>query len=266
MIKRLVNWLAPWTKKPNSTILEWKKNQSVSHDTAKMLTGVLHMAEMQVKDVMVSKSLMCTIDIQTPFEQAVAMIIETGHSRFPLIDPNHDKVLGVIMAKDLLRASLKDEQDDLKLLARPMKVIPETRSLSLLLREFRLSHKHMAVVVNEYGSISGLITIEDVLEQIVGEIEDEFDTQHDHMIDKISHDCYEMPALTPIEHCNHILSTQFVAGQYETMAGLIMHHLGRLPKRNESFSLLNTTITVTNVDSRRVKHIEIHIHPQEEKV
>ena len=236
MIKKLIHWIAPWTQKPSTTIHEWQKNQTISHDTAKMLSGVLHMAHLQVKDIMVSKSMMCTIEIHTPFEQVITMIIETGHSRFPLIDPKQDKVLGVIMAKDLLRASLKEEHDDLSSLARPMKVIPETRSLSLLLREFRLSHKHMAVVVNEYGSISGLITIEDVLEQIVGEIEDEFDSQHDHMIDKISHHRYEMPALTPIEHCNQVLGTQFTTGQYETMAGLIMHSLGRLPVRNETLS------------------------------
>lgn len=264
MLTKLIRWLAPWTQNPNSTIQEWKRGQMINDDTAKMMSRIMLMANRQVEDVMVTKGMMCTIDVHTPLEQVIAMIVETGHSRFPLIDPSQDKVLGVIMAKDLLRASLKNEPIDLKALSRPIKVIPETRSLSLLLREFRLSHKHMAVVVNEYGSISGLITIEDVLEQIVGEIEDEFDTQQDHMIDKISHNCYEMPALTPIEHCNQVLGTAFTTDQYDTMAGLIMHALGRLPKRNETLQLHNTSITVTNVDARRIKHIEITL-PEQDK-
>lgn len=259
----IVKHLAPWTRGIDKAIDHWQTEDIITHDIAKMLNGVVAIAHMQVKDIMISESMMCTIDINTPHDQIMSMIIETGHSRFPLIDHANDKALGVVMAKDLLKVSHLDQAYDLNSIARPVKIIPETRSLSLLLREFRLSHKHMAVVINEYGSISGLVTIEDVLEQIVGDIEDEFDAHHDFVIDKIGKHLFDMNALTPIEYCNQQIGTVFNEGQYETMAGLIMHELGRLPKRDEVLNIQGSQITITNVDSRRIKQIEVHFDKKE---
>jgi magnesium and cobalt transporter len=251
-------------KSPGKSITSWLKNGSISRETATMLEGVINVSNMHVRDIMVSKSMMCTIDPDTPVQEYLAMVIETGHSRFPLIDGSTDKALGIIMAKDILKQTIiqktqDHEKLDLTSLARPVKVIPESKRLNLLLREFRLSHKHMAVVVNEYGSISGLITIEDVLEQIVGDIIDEFDVSEHSTIDKVAKDKYEMSALTPVEVCNQELGIKLLPHDYDTVGGVVMHAFGRMPKRNEAIEVDGHNIKVISCDHRRIKQIAVTI-------
>ncbi len=259
MIKQsLKRWL---TKSPFKTFEKWRLDEIITQDTASMLTGVINVSNMQVRDIMITKSQMCTIALDTPANEYLAMVVETGHSRFPLIDTQNDKALGIIMAKDVLKYSLTKDMESLDLLeiSRPVKVIPESKKLNLLLREFRLSHKHMAIVINEYGNISGLITIEDVLEQIVGDIIDEFDVSANSAIDKIGKDTYEMSAITPIEVCNQTLGLQLPTEDYDTIGGIVMHAFGRMPKRNEIIETEGVIFKVISCDHRRIKHIEIQL-------
>jgi magnesium and cobalt transporter len=261
MIKSLLARIRPKNKSPKRTIAWWQKKDIINRETATMLNGVLGVANKRVGDLMVPKSHMHTIVAGSPPETYLPMIIETGHSRFPLIDTNQDKTLGIIMAKDILKVTLTGNKDDIDLteLARPAKVIPESKRLNRLLREFRISHKHIAVVVNEYGSISGLITIEDVLEQIVGDIIDEFDVNQTASIDKVAKDEYEMAALTSIEECNQVLGSHFPTDAFETMGGVIMHHFGRMPKRDETIEISGCHIKILSCDHRQIKHIKISI-------
>ena len=254
----LKKWLI---KTPQKTIHQWQKHEIITKDTATMLNGVINVSNMQVRDIMITKSMMHTIDLDTPGDEHLAMIIATGHSRFPLIDTQNDKALGIVMAKDILKYTVTKDVDTLDLtdLARPVKVIPESKKLNLLLREFRLSHKHMAIVINEYGNISGLITIEDVLEQIVGDISDEFDVSENSAIDKIAKNKYEMSALTPIEVCNQTLGIHLPTQDYDTLGGIVMHAFGHMPKRNDTIETEGFLFKVISCDHRRIKHLEMTI-------
>lgn len=259
-IAPLKNW---FKKTPNKTILQWQKDNIITQDTAGMLNGVINVSNMQVRDIMITKSMMHTIALDTPVDEDLAMIIETGHSRFPLIDTQNDKALGIVMAKDILKYTVTKniEELDLMEIARPVKVIPESKKLNLLLREFRLSHKHMAIVMNEYGNISGLITIEDVLEQIVGDISDEFDVSANSAIDKIGKNTYEMSALTPIEACNQTIGLNLPTEEYDTIGGIVMKAFGRMPKRNEIIETHGHQFKVISCDHRRIKHLEVIVKP-----
>lgn len=252
---------------PEKTIASWLDDELITRETAKMLEGVLNVASMHVRDVMVPKSMMCTIQVNTHVEEYLPTVIETGHSRFPLIDHQNDQALGIIMAKDILRCFYQNklESTDLTELARPVKVIPESKRLNLLLREFRLSHKHMAVVMNEYGNISGLITIEDVLEQIVGDISDEYDGDDAAEIDRISENRYQMSALTPIEDCNQKLGTHFKTDAFDTVGGIVMNAFGHMPQRNESVDIDGHNITVIAADHRRIKQIVIQLNTENDE-
>ncbi len=261
MIKSLYTRLRSHANLPHKAISKWVRQDIINKETATMLESVLNVANMHVREIMVPKSLMCTIGTDTPLEDYLAMIIETGHSRFPLIDAENDRTVGTIMAKDILKYTMTDKLKDIDIreLARPAKVVPEGKRLNMLLREFRLSHKHMAVVINEYGSISGLITIEDVLEQIVGDIIDEFDVTHNSTIDRIGKNQYEMSALTPIEACNQEIGTQFKIDAYDTMGGIVMNTFGRMPERNEIIEIDGHKIKVISCDHRHIKQIQITI-------
>ena len=221
-------------------------------DALSITEGALAASEVSVRDVMVPRARMEVIGIDEPFEKIVAQINRTAHSRFPVIDGDRDNIIGILLAKDLLRVQASSEFR-MREWVRPVVFIPESKRLNVLLREFRVSRNHMAIVIDEYAGVSGLITIEDVLEQIVGEIEDEYDfdeTEDNIRIDRTGR--YRIKAQTTIADLNSALGTHFGNGDYETVGGLILSHLGRVPKRNELIEIDGILFQVLRVDSRRI--------------
>ena len=221
-------------------------------DALSITEGALAASEICVRDVMVPRAKMQAIDIKTPLPQIIAQFTRTAHSRFPVIDGSRDNVLGILLVKDLLRLQDKT-QFNLHDWLRPAVFIPESKRLNVLLREFRVSHNHMALVVDEYAGVSGLITIEDVLEQIVGDIEDEYDFDEDDDNIRIDHNGrYRIKAQTAIEDFNAALGTSFSDEECHTVGGLILNHLGRVPNRNETIVLDGVRFLVLRADSRRL--------------
>jgi magnesium and cobalt transporter len=206
-----------------------------------------------VRDIMIPRAQMDAIDIKETPEQFIPSVIATAHSRFPVFDSNRDDVVGVLLAKDLLRYYAGEEEFNVREMLRPAIFVPESKRLNVLLREFRASRNHMAIVVDEYGGVAGLVTIEDVLEQIVGEIEDEydFDEASDNIIAESS-GRYRVKALTQIADFNAALDTGFSDQEHDTVAGLVIARLGRLPKRGETIVIDGLKFQVLRADSRRV--------------
>ena len=222
-------------------------------DALSIIEGAMTVSEMQVRDIMIPRAQMDVIDINEPIGQFIPVVISTAHSRFPVIGENRDDVIGVLLAKDLLRHYAGEEEFNVREMLRPAIFVPESKRLNVLLREFRASRNHMAIVVDEYGGVAGLVTIEDVLEQIVGEIEDEYD--FDEASDNIileSSGRYRVKALTQIADFNAAFGTNFPDEDFDTVGGLVIAHLGRLPKRGESIALESLRFQVLRADSRRV--------------
>ena len=221
-------------------------------DALTIIEGALSASETRVTEVMIPRAQMDVIDINDPLNDIVPVVIETAHSRFPVVDGDRDNVLGILLAKDLLRIQT-ETNFDLRDWLRPAVFIPESKRLNVLLREFRVSRNHMAIVVNEYGGVAGLVTIEDVLEQIVGDIEDEYDFDEAH--DNIRLDSagrYRVKARTEIEDFNEAFSTAFSDEEFDTVGGLILRHIGRVPKRNEIIEIDGIRFQVLRADSRRL--------------
>ncbi len=226
-------------------------------DGLAMIEGVLQVGEMQVRDIMIPRSQMDVVDINEPPEQFLPRVIETAHSRFPVVDGEKDNVLGILLAKDLLRLQI-GEALNMRDTLRPAIFIPESKRLNVLLKEFRASRNHMAIVVDEYGGVAGLVTIEDVLEQIVGDIEDEydFDETEDNIIrDKTGR--YRVKAATQIADFNAAMDTDFSDEDYDTIGGLVLNKFGRLPKRGETIEFDGLKVQVLRADSRRVHTLVI---------
>lgn len=221
-------------------------------DALTIIEGALASSETRVTDVMIPRAQMDVVDVNTAMEDLVPQVINAAHSRFPVVDGDRDNVLGILLAKDLLRV-LAEKEFDLRDWLRPAVFIPESKRLNVLLREFRVSRNHMAIVVNEYGGVAGLVTIEDVLEQIVGDIEDEYDFDEAH--DNIRLDStgrYRVKARTEIDDFNTAFSTQFSDEEFDTVGGLVLRHLGRVPKRNEVVEIDGMRFQVLRADSRRL--------------
>jgi magnesium and cobalt transporter len=221
-------------------------------DALSMIEGVLHVSETPVRDIMVPRAQMDMVNIDDAPEQFIPRVIETAHSRFPVVGDGHDDVIGILLAKDLLRY-YAGEEFNLRDMLRPAIFVPESKRLNVLLREFRLSRNHMAIVVDEYGGIAGLVTIEDVLEQIVGEIEDEYD--FDETEDNIVADGanrYRVKAQTEIADLNSTLGTAFQDEEFDTVGGLLIGRFGKLPKRGEAITIDGYRFQVLHADSRRV--------------
>ena len=221
-------------------------------DALSIIEGALGVSDMSVRDIMVPRAQMDVIAIEDTPEKIAEFIIEAAHSRFPVIGENRDDVIGILLAKDLLRHFVGMDFD-LRDSLRPAVFIPESKRLNVLLREFRASRNHMAIVVDEYGGVAGLVTIEDVLEQIVGDIEDEYD--FDEAADNIVLDNagrYRVKATTEIAGFNAAFGTRFSDEEFDTLGGLVIHHLGRLPKRGETLQIGGLRIQVLRADSRRV--------------
>ena len=222
-------------------------------DALSIIEGALTVSEMAVRDIMIPRSQVDFIDINEPVETFVRQVIATAHSRFPVIDQNRDDVIGTLLAKDLLRHYAGEEEFNVREMLCPAVFVPESKRLNVLLREFRASRNHMAIVVDEYGGVAGLVTIEDVLEQIVGDIEDEYD--FDEASDNIlleSSGRYRVKALTQIDDFNAAFGSHFSDQEHDTVAGLVIAHLGRLPKRGEIVVIEGYKFQVLRADSRRV--------------
>ena len=226
-----------------------------------MLTGVLEVSETQVRDVMIPRSQMVVINIEDDFDDTLKTIVESGHSRFPVIGEDRVEVLGVLLAKDLLRYFGSDDEITIRQLLRPAAVIPESKRLNALLKEFRASHNHMAIVVDEYGGVAGLLTIEDVLEEIVGEIEDEHDDEEAEFIrpdgDRNGKPSFAVRALTRVEDFNEYFECRLADDEYDTIGGLVMHELGRLPRRGEKINFGGFEFAVIKADKRRIDALQV---------
>ncbi len=235
------------------------ENSLLDADALSMIEGVLQVSEMQVRDVMIPRSQMDVIDITLPPEKFIPFVIETAHSRFPVIEENKDDVIGILLAKDLLRY-YAGEDFEVRDMLRPAVFIPESKRLNVLLKEFRSNRNHIAIVVDEYGGVAGMVTIEDVLEQIVGDIEDEydFDETEDNIIRDINGK-YRVKALTEIVDFNEALGTSFSDEEYSTIGGLVVSKFGHLPKRGEQITIDNISFTALRADSRRLHSINVEI-------
>ncbi|MBX3678596.1 HlyC/CorC family transporter [Cognatazoarcus halotolerans] len=224
----------------------------IDGDALSIIEGALQVSDMQVRDVMIPRAQMDIVHVVDPMEEIVNFAVETAHSRFPVVGENKDDVIGILLAKDLLRY-FAGKEFDLRDMLRPAVFVPESKRLNVLLREFRISRNHMAIVVDEYGGVSGLVTIEDVLEQIVGDIEDEYD--FDEAEDNIRLDQagrYRVKATTEIEDFNEAFGCSFSDEEVDTVGGLVIRQLGRLPKRGEIIPLEGFKVQVLRADSRRV--------------
>jgi magnesium and cobalt transporter len=222
-------------------------------DALSIIEGALTVSEMAVRDIMIPRAQVDFIDINEPVERFVKQVIATAHSRFPVIGENRDDVIGVLLAKDLLRFYAGEEEFNVREMLRPAVFVPEAKRLNVLLREFRASRNHMAIVLDEYGGVTGLVTIEDVLEQIVGDIEDEYD--FDEASDNILPEPggrHRVKAITQIADFNGAFGTAFPQDAADTIGGFLIKHLGRLPKRGESLLVEGLRFQVLRADSRRV--------------
>jgi len=221
-------------------------------DALSMMEGVLQVSERQVREIMIPRAQMDVIDISEPPERFIPFVIDTAHSRFPVIDGDKDNIIGILLAKDLLRY-YAGEEFNVRDMLRPAVFVPEAKRLNVLLRDFRSNRNHIAIVADEYGGVSGMVTIEDVLEQIVGDIEDEydFDDDEDNIIAEASGQ-YRVKADTEISDFNAALGTEFSDEEYDTVGGLVLKAAGQLPKRGDNIRLDGLTFTVLRADSRRL--------------
>ena len=229
-------------------------------DALAMIEGVLAVSDLHARDVMVPRAQMVYVRRDDPFDRILPMVVESGHSRFPVMEEDRDDIVGILLAKDLLRlcAHPEDERFDIREFMRPAVFVPESKRLDVLLKEFRGNHQHMAIVVDEYGGVAGLITIEDVIEQIVGEIDDEFDVDDDQNIRREADRQYLVRGVTRIEEFNEYFGAHFSEEQgYETVAGLLMRQFGRLPRRGESMTLEGFEFRIMRADRRRIDALRV---------
>jgi magnesium and cobalt transporter len=229
-------------------------------DALVMLEGVLAVADMQVRDIMVPRSQMVFVERDESPEKLVELVVESGHSRFPVIGEDRDQILGILLAKDLLRLqAAADEDFEIREYMRPVVFVPQSKRLNVLLKEFRRSHNHIAMVVDEYGGVCGLVTIEDVIEQIVGEIDDEHDVEDDQTIRKEAPREFTVRALTPIANFNDFFSTSFSDEEYDTIGGLLMQEFGRLPRRGETIKIGALEFRILRADRRRIDLLRVTV-------
>lgn len=237
------------------------KKHLLDTESLSMIEGVLQVSELKVRDIMVPRAQMQVIESDATLESIIKVINDTHHSRYPVIGESRDEVSGILLAKDLIHVWFKDPTVfQLNKLLRPAVFIPESKRLNVLLREFRLNHNHMAIVADEYGGISGLVTIEDVLEQIVGEIEDESDTDDSEThIKKLAANQYTVKALTTIEEFNEAFHCDLSHEEFDTIGGLVMHDFGHLPQRGESVRIERFKFKVLHADNRRVRLLKVSV-------
>ncbi|MFK7974783.1 MAG: HlyC/CorC family transporter [Halioglobus sp.] len=229
-------------------------NEVIDNDARSIMEGAMQVSDMQARDIMIPRSQMTVVKADATLEELLPQIIKAAHSRYPVIDDSPDDILGILLAKDLLPQILNKELDSFTIrdLLRPTMVVPESKRLNVLLREFRENRNHMAIVIDEYGGVAGLVTIEDVLEEIVGEIEDETDTQGDRNIRQLGADDYLVKALTPINEFNSYFECDFSDEEFDTIGGLVIHGFGHMPVRNEMTKIEQYEFKVINADQRKI--------------
>ncbi|HVO47432.1 MAG TPA: transporter associated domain-containing protein [Steroidobacteraceae bacterium] len=232
----------------------------VDSEALTMLEGVLEVSDLQVRDIMVPRAQMVCVRRDDPASTLLPVVVESGHSRFPVMDSDRDDIVGILLAKDLLRLCISDvrERFDIREYMRPSVFVPESKRLNVLLKDFRRNRNHMAIVVDEYGGVSGLVTIEDVIEQIVGEIDDEFDVEDDQNIRKEGDRQYTVRGVTRIDEFNEYFGSKLSEEEgFDTVAGLLMKQLGRLPRKGESASIDGFEFRVARADRRRIDALRV---------
>ncbi|WP_200882971.1 HlyC/CorC family transporter [Cellvibrio mixtus] len=237
-------------------------NQLLDQEALSIIEGAMDVSSLQAREIMVPRSHIVAIRIEDSPQEYLPKIIESGHSRFPVIGENIDDVRGILLAKDLLPLALKGTDNfNIETILRPANIIPESKRVNILLREFRENRYHMALVMDEYGGITGLLTIEDILEEIVGEIEDETDEEEEtsDYIKRVSENDYIIKALTPIESFNEFFGTIFSDEDFDTLGGILMQEFGHLPKRNEVVQLDNMQFRVLYADNRQIHLLRLTI-------
>jgi magnesium and cobalt transporter len=249
-------------------IQDAEERDLIDPQTKEMIDGVLEVSQQRVRDIMIPRSQMVTIDIKQKPEDFLPVLLDKAHSRFPVINEDKDHVEGVLLAKDLLPYGFGHTEKELNLkdILRQAMIIPEGKRVDNLLREFREERYHMAIVVDEYGGVSGLVTIEDILEQIVGEIEDETDDADEiEDIRKVGKHLFTLQALTPVEDFNEYFESAFDEDEADTMGGVILHAFGHMPARGETIELQGFHFKITNADNRRIQQIQLTIPKKEIK-
>lgn len=238
-------------------------NEIIDEDAKSIMEGALTVGEMQARDAMIPRSQMVMIRAGATHEEVLPQIIHAGHSRYPVIGEGTDDIHGILLAKDLLPFVLNpDAEFDVQALLRPAVIVPESKRLNVLLREFRQARTHMAIVIDEYGGVAGLVTIEDVLEEIVGEIEDETDSDDEIMIRKLTENSFFVQALTPVEDFNDAFDVAFSDEEVDTVGGLVLQAFGRLPTRNEAITIDGFEFRVINSDQRRLNSLRVTVLPE----
>jgi len=240
-------------------LYEAHKNNIIDHDAFSMIDGALQVAEMQVRDIMLPRSQMVVLEMDSSEEELMNTVIVSAHSRFPVVADSKDKVVGILLAKDLLPYLVNDNDNKLNIrdVLRPAVFIPESKRLNILLKEFRSTRNHIAIVVDEYGGVAGMVTIEDVLEQIVGEIEDEHDFDDDTYIFEHAKDRATVKAITPLDDFNEHFKSDFNDDEFDTIGGIVMHALGHVPKRGESVEINSLEFKVLRSSNRRIDLLEV---------
>ena len=241
-----------------------QQDQLIDRDALQMIEGVIAVSDKKVRDIMIPRTQMVAIDADASPKSVLPLIIQSQHSRFPVIADDSDKVVGIILAKDFLQFTTESSTNPkyIRDLIRPAVFIPESKKLDVLLKEFRLNRNHMAIVLDEYGNASGLVTIEDVLEEIVGEIEDEYDVEEEASIKQIENNLYLVNALTSMADFNNYFNCQLNENNVDTIGGLILQKLGYLPKRNEKITIDDFEITVIKASKRGIQLLQFkHLGP-----
>lgn len=236
-----------------------QEREIIDSESLTMIEGVLQVSQMKVRDVMIPRGKMVTINSDAKLDDVLPIIVEAQHSRYPVLAENHEDIIGILLAKDLLNSMVhRDKGFDCRKIMRPTVFIPESKRLNILLNDFRRTHNHMAIVVDEYGSTSGLITIEDVLEQIVGEIEDESDIdENEYHIKELAPNQYTVNALTPVEEFNNFFKCEFSDQEFDTIGGLVLQEFGHLPKRGENVIIDPFRFKVLHADNRRIRLLKV---------
>lgn len=239
-----------------------QQNNVLSFEVSEMIEGVFQVADQHVRDVMVPRAQMRVLPVEASLNELIPLIVKSGHSRFPVVDDNdRDVIVGILLAKDLLEyfsnENVSDHDFDINDLLRPPVFIPESKRLNVLLRDFRTSRNHMAMVIDEYGGVAGLVTIEDVIEKIVGDIDDEFDHDPENYLAKEEDNSYTMKALMPVEAFNQHFNSRFNAEEFDTMGGVLLKAFGRLPEQGDSIQRKGFEFSILKSDKRRIYRIKV---------
>jgi len=243
-------------------ISDAQERELIDPQTKEMIEGVMVVSEMRVRDIMIPRAQMITIDIEQTAEEFLPLVLESAHSRFPVISEDKDHIEGILLAKDLLAYAFNDEKNYvLKENIREAIIVPESKRVDVLLKEFRQQRYHMAIVVDEYGGVSGLVTIEDILELIVGEIEDEYDDDIDENdnIRPLNKSTYSVKALTPVDDFNKFFETQFNEDESDTIGGVVLRAFGHMPETGEKVQVDNIHFEITNSDKRRLMQLKVYL-------